>query len=106
MQLTTRIKLYTDPDSRSALLETMRVFNLACQHISDYAFEHQVFHKHNLQDRLYTQIKGRFCLPSQLIVRAFAKVGDAYKTQKTQLLKRLQKYNSLSKEKQALRKAP
>jgi putative transposase len=96
MKLTVRIKVHTDNYTHSALLETMRVFHRACQWISEYAFEHKIFNKRNLQKRLYYQVKARFCLPSQLVVRAFAKVGDAYRTSLTNLAKRQSKYDAPS----------
>ena len=108
MKLTTKIKLLIHPTSvaYNDLLETMQVFNAACQVISEYAFEHRCFNKRNLQDKMYYDIQRRFALPAQLIVRAFAKVSDSYKTQKTQVAERIKKYELLSPEKQAKRKAP
>jgi len=106
MKLTTRIKLVTDSTSHAALWKTMRVFNLACNAISVHAFESQVYNKRSLQLRIYADIRERFDLPSQLVIRAFAKVGDAYKTQLALLSRRLAKYASLSPEKQAKRKKP
>jgi putative transposase len=106
MKLTVRIKLHTDTDSHSALKETMQVFNRACQWISDYAFEHKILSKHELQKRRYYQVKSRFCLPSQLIIRAFAKVGDAYRTSTTLLHKRQAKYDVLPEKIRAKRKRP
>jgi putative transposase len=106
MRLTAQINILTTPESHKALLETMRVFNLACQFVSDYAFEHKVFNKRNLQELLYDEVRARFCLSSQLAVRLFGKVGDAYRASLTQLRKRQAKYDALSKEKQANRKRP
>jgi putative transposase len=106
MKLTTRIKLITDDDSHAALSETMRVFNLACNAISLQAFENKFYNKRTLQQSMYAQIRERFDLPAQLVIRAFAKVGDAYKTQFALLSKRLAKYYALPSEKQAKRKKP
>jgi len=106
MKLTTRIKLHTDSDTHQSLVDTMRVFNRVCNFVSEYAFAHRVFHKRNLQHALYDEVKARFGLPSQLIVRAFAKVGESYKTQRSLLVKRVQKYEALSPQKRAKRKKP
>jgi predicted transposase len=92
MKLTTRIKLVTDGTSHAALWETMRVFNLACNAISQHAFQNQVYNKRTLQQRIYAEVRERFDLPSQLVIRAFAKVGDAYKTQLALLGRRMAKY--------------
>ena len=106
MKLTARIKLETQPDSHAALLETMQVFNAACNFVSSFAFEHNVFSKHNLQDRLYEEIKARFDLPTQLICQVIHRVADAYRTSKTALKKRIAKYWALSEKKRAQRTLP
>jgi predicted transposase len=106
MKLTAQIKVVTTPEEHAALLETMVAFNLACQFISDYSFEHNVFNKDNLREVIYDIVRDKFCLSSQLAIRAFAKVQDAYQTSRIHLAKRQAKYDSLSKEKQAKRKRP
>ena len=106
MKLTAQIKVVTTPDEHAALLETMLVFNRACQYISDYAFEHKVFNNRSLHKLLYYEVRAKFCLPSQLTVRAFGKVGDAYSTSTALLKIRQAKYDALPEEKRAKRKPP
>ena len=106
MKLTAQIKVLTSEEDHAALVETMRVFNLACQFISEYAFEHLTFNNRSLREILYYEVRERFCLPSQLTDRAFAKVASAYRTSLANLEKRQAKFDALSKEKQAKRKRP
>jgi len=106
MKLTAQIKIQADPQAHMDLFETMRAFNAACQFISEYAFKHAVFNKRNLQEILYYEVREQFDLPSQLAIRAFTKVGDAYKSQKSLLIKRLLAYEALSEKKRAQRKQP
>src|SRR5690242_10231114 len=83
MQLTTRIKLHTTPEQFQALTLTMRQFNAACNHVSQYAFSERVFGKYDLHHVLYHALKAQFGLSSQMAVRAIGKVADAYATQST-----------------------
>jgi len=81
VKLVSRIKLQTTKKQHQALLATMRVFNAACNSVSDYIFQHRIFGKYDLQNALYCSLKSDFGLSSQLAVRAIGKVCDAYKTE-------------------------
>jgi putative transposase len=70
------------PEQAEALKEVMQAFNAACNFVSALAWEQQVFNQIALHHLTYRTIRERFGLPSQLAVRAIAKVADAYKTTK------------------------
>ena len=79
MKLTAKVKLLATDEQRDALLQTMRVANEACNYISDYAWENETFGKYALQKAIYYDVRERFDLSAQVVVRCLAKVGDAYK---------------------------
>ena len=82
MLYTLKIKLHPTQEQSDALLETMQHFNAACNFISQYAFEHKVFSKIQIQKDIYYRIREDFGLSAQMAVRAIGKVAEAYKNKK------------------------
>jgi putative transposase len=70
------------PEQAAALKQTMQAVNAACNFVSAVAWEQRVFTAFALQPLVYQDLRQRFGLPSQLAIRAIAKVADAYKTSK------------------------
>ncbi|MBS3968247.1 MAG: hypothetical protein KGZ60_13400, partial [Truepera sp.] len=66
MLVTLKIKLLTDSEQHSKLLETMRVFNEACNFISLLAFKNRMFNKVRLQQECYYEVRSKFKLSAQL----------------------------------------
>lgn len=62
-----------------ALLATMKQVNKACDFISAEAFNAKVFRQFNLHSLTYKPVREKFNLSAQIVVRAIAKVADAYK---------------------------
>ena len=85
MNLTLKIKLLPDAEQHSRLLSTMRVFNQACNHISELAFNTKTFSKFNLQKACYYDVRAAYGLSSQMVVRAIGKVTESYKADKKAL---------------------
>ncbi len=83
MKLAIKIKLNPTKEQYKALLDTMEEFNNACNYISEYAFANQIYSKFKIQDAIYYDIKERFKLSSQMIIRAIAKVASQYKRDKS-----------------------
>ncbi len=79
VKLTAKVKLLPTPEQRAYLLDTLRRFNATCNYISDVAWETQTFKQIPLHHLHYHATKERFGLSSQMVVRANAKVVDAYK---------------------------
>jgi len=77
------IKLAPSQEQHEALLETMHRFNEACNHIANIAFQKRCSNKITLQKHTYYDTRERFSLPAQLVIRAIAKVAEAYKRDKT-----------------------
>lgn len=82
MKTVIQIKLNIDNQQKQALLDTMVLFNKACNYISAYAFEKQIFSKYKIQEQLYFELKEKYHLSSQLLVRAIDKVVSSYKSTK------------------------
>jgi IS605 OrfB family transposase len=85
MLCTVKIKLLTTVEQHSWLLETMKQFNFACNYISNIAFNIKNFSKFALQQVAYYEVREKFGLSSQMVVRAMGKVVESYKTDKKSL---------------------
>lgn len=82
MILTAKIKLEPTPDQHQALKDTLYTANKACDWVSNFAWTEKAFGKFKIQYAIYDEVRDRFGLPSQMAVRAIAKVADAYKKDK------------------------
>jgi len=79
MILTLKIKLNPNEEQKLLLLETIKSVNKTCNDISDVAWENKVFNQFKIHKLVYHDIKNNSNLSAQIIVRAIAKVNDAYK---------------------------
>ena len=79
-----RVKLRTNDITAAALADTMSRFNAACNALSQKAWDTQTFRAFDLHKVAYHQTRADFGLPSQLTVRAIAKVCDTYKADRSQ----------------------
>lgn len=79
MKLTVNIKLKPMDFQADALLNTLKEVNKACDWISAQAFQNKVFKQFNLHKLAYHAAREKFDLSAQVVVRAIAKVADAYK---------------------------
>jgi putative transposase len=79
MLLTVKVKLLTSQAQHDDLLKTMERFNEACNYISDVAWMNQAFGKIRLQKILYYEVREKFGLSAQMVVRAVGKVSESYK---------------------------
>lgn len=82
MKLSVKIKLDPSAEQHSLLKETMECFNNACNYISDIAFDTKSFNKFKLQSSVYYDVKNKFNLSSQMVIRAISKVVESYKRDK------------------------
>jgi IS605 OrfB family transposase len=85
MLCTLKIKLVPTTQQFSQLVETMKRFNLACDYISRIAFDSKTLGKIGLQKLCYYDVRIKFELSSQMVVRAIGKVSESYKTDKKKL---------------------
>jgi putative transposase len=81
MKIIAKVKLKVNNDEKQSLLDTMFAFNNACNYISEYAWDNQIFQKFGIQKDIYYIVRDSYSLSAQLTVRAIAKVCDSYKTQ-------------------------
>lgn len=79
MILTLKIKLNPTKEQKVLLLETIKEVNKTCNTISSVAWEKKVFNQFKIHKLVYHDIKNTTNLSAQMIVRAIAKVNDAYK---------------------------
>jgi putative transposase len=80
---TVTCKLRVNSESAAALAETMARFNAVCNRLSQIAWDTKAFRAHDLQREAYHSIRAESELPSQLTIRAIAKVADSYKTDRS-----------------------
>lgn len=79
MKLTAKVKLLPTEQQRIALTKTMELANAACNDISDVAWQTRMFNRNNLHHLVYYDIKEKYNLSAQVVVRCLGKVVDAYK---------------------------
>ncbi|MDY6957731.1 MAG: transposase [Halobacteriota archaeon] len=76
---TLKIKLEKSND----LIQTVRIFNLACQDVLDYGFENKIYNKTKLNRGTYLQIREKYpTLPSALVQTARDQASDMMKRDK------------------------
>jgi putative transposase len=79
VKLTLQLKLLPSLVQADALRRTLERANAACDYISQVAWENRTFGKFQLQKLCYQDARETFGLTAQMVIRALAKVGDAYK---------------------------
>ena len=83
VKLVVQVKLQPTAEQAASLTVTMRRANEACDWISTKAWDEQIFRQFALHKIVYVAARAAFPdLSSQMIVRATAKVADAYKLDK------------------------
>ena len=82
MKLTAQIRLHPTQEQAAILLKTMETANAACNAISEYAWDTQVFTAFKLHRAVYHETRQRFPLSAQVVVRCLGKVADTYKSDK------------------------
>ena len=83
MLQTLMVKLDTSKEQHTALLNTMHRFNEACNYIADIAFNKRTANKIEIQKIVYYDVRSQFDLSAQLVIRAIAKVSEAFKRDKS-----------------------
>jgi putative transposase len=79
VKLTVCLKLKTTPEDIAALLATLERANAAANAVSEVAWQTRTFGQYALQKACYHDIRTRFDLTAQVVIRLLAKVADAYK---------------------------
>ncbi len=79
MRLVADVKLNPTEKQWTALLETLERANDAANWLSRLAWKKKTFRQYDLHHLAYYELKERFDLTSQAVIRAIAKVADAYK---------------------------
>lgn len=82
MKLTVQVRLLPSVEQADALLRTLETANSAANAISESAWQERKFGQYDLHKLCYYSIRAAFPLSSQVVVRLFAKVADAYKLDK------------------------
>jgi IS605 OrfB family transposase len=83
MKVMAQIKLNATPDQAQALKLTIERANAACNQISEVVWLEKLYRQFSLHRRVYTRVREKFGLGSQLAILLIAKVTDAYKLNKT-----------------------
>lgn len=73
------LRLRPTPEQATTLRATLETCNVACDWLSEQAWQHQTFRQFDLHKRTYYAVRERFGLTAQAAVRCIAKVADAYK---------------------------
>ena len=83
MELTLQLKLLPTEGQATSLRATMVRFNEACNWLAKQAFAKQCTNKLTLQRLYYHELRTRFALPSQMVVRCLARVAGTYRRDKS-----------------------
>jgi putative transposase len=62
MKLTAQIKLLPTPQQTALLKRTLEAANAACNRISEYAWDNQLFNQFKLHKALYADLRAEFGL--------------------------------------------
>ncbi|MBT9143964.1 MAG: hypothetical protein DDT29_02378 [Dehalococcoidia bacterium] len=79
VKLIAQVKLTPTKEHHQALVKTLESVNDAANYISERGWETATFRQYDLHRLLYYDIRSRFNLTAQIVVRVLAKVADAYK---------------------------
>lgn len=82
MKLTAKVKLIPTEAQADSLKRTLEIANDACNYISDRAWETKTFGRFKIHHLVYEDVRAKFGLTSQVVIRCIAKVTDAYKLDK------------------------
>lgn len=80
MTVTAKIQISVDTDSKCLLDETMSVYSDACNYVSDYVFRTHDLKQFSLNKVLYSHLREKFGLKSQMAQSVFKTVIARYKT--------------------------
>lgn len=76
------IKLATEDEEKAVMLDTMEMFNAACNHAASLG---KYTSKFKLQKAAYRELRDRFGLGAQMAIRVISKVVEARKRDKSKL---------------------
>ena len=80
MTVTAKIQISVNADSKVLLDETMSVYSDACNYVSDYVFRTHDLKQFSLNKVLYSTLREKFGLKSQMAQSVFKTVIARYKT--------------------------
>ena len=82
VKLTAQVKLVVTSEQANALKRTMLAANAVCDSLSAWVWQNQIFQQYPLHKGQYAAQRAASGLTAQVVVRAIAKVADAYKLDK------------------------
>lgn len=82
MKLIAQVKLLPTLEQVDALRRTVEAANAACNFVGQRAWRTKTFKQYDLHHLCYKDIRAKFDISAQVVVRVIAKVADAYKVDK------------------------
>ncbi len=82
MKITTTLRLEPPPEDRQRLVSRFRVFNEACNWLSEIAFEEKLWNWLTLQHRAYRELRTRLGVKSHAALVCIRKVAYAYRNKR------------------------
>jgi putative transposase len=80
-----KVRMLPTPEQSTALYATLHTCNEAASWLSGQMHAERVHHKHDAQQRFYTELKQRFGLSAQPAIRVIGKVAASYATLRTNI---------------------
>ena len=81
--LTAKVQVFADANQKALLLDSMRAFQAACNHISEHVYKTKDLSVSSLDRKLYYEVRAAFNLPSQMAQTAIRAVISAYRSMKS-----------------------
>ena len=79
VRLTAKVKLLPTPEQVDHLKQTLETANDACNYISEQAWDTKTFRQFPLHKLAYHDVREKFPLSAQVVVRCISKVSNTYK---------------------------
>lgn len=80
MTITAKIQISVDPDGKVLLDKTMSAYSNACNYVSDYVFRTHNLKQFSLNKVLYSTLREKFKLKSQMTQSVLKTVIARYRT--------------------------
>ena len=101
MKLIAQVKLQPTAGQYQSLLNMLETVNDAANYISQHAWETKTFRQYDLHHLLYYDIRSRFALTAQVVVRVLSKVVNGYKLDR-KCLRKFKRHGSIAYDKRIL----
>lgn len=95
MKTVIQAKILASKEESKALLDTMQVFNQACQEIAEVCYKEKLTSQFKIQKLVYHEIKNKYKLSAQLTILAICKACQSY-AKNTKVCPKIKKHSAMT----------